>query len=345
LTPPIELFYDTAMTTDYQKTHFALLDLQYSYLDDGYTLFATTDVPCHLYCRMTEQPPHQHTLPSIRRGTRFTGDVRFCFTVYEDNDQVEAGDTLTHTFIKDKWEVCHDRWFYFVGTIGGKTLVSETAIFKFHFPAPPPPVPGAMLRVIFANLTNRTVTYSWGTWPITHNTINGRVLTNYDAPNYLIPAGDQLTASYHIFRGFLDFSTAILPDTIKILSAAISVYIVGIFANVPARPWLYVTRGVQHLPPISSDYGGQLPFTEILGKIDLGTVTLNAYNDIPLNAAGIARIDPLSTTRFCLRGQNDVEDFASLPIYNNYIWFRSRQIGITKCALLKINYYPAERPC
>ncbi|GAH57837.1 unnamed protein product, partial [marine sediment metagenome] len=206
-------------------------------------------------------------------------------------------------------------------------------------------VPDAITRTLFANDTNRTVTYSWGTWPITHDTLNGNVLGNYVAPNYLIPAGDYLTASYGIFRGFLDFSTAILPNTIKILSAAISIYVVGIWADVVARPWLYVTRGVQHLPPISSDYGGQLPYTEILGQIDLGTVTLNAYNDIPLNAAGLARIDPISTTRFCLRGQNDVEDFASVPIYKNYIWLRSRQIGITKCPLLKINYYPAERPC
>ncbi|GAH88622.1 unnamed protein product [marine sediment metagenome] len=190
------------MTTDFQKTHFAVMDLQYSYLDDGYTLVATTDVPCHLYCRMTEQPPHQHTLPSSRRGTRFTGDVRFCFTIFEDNDQVEAGDTLTHTFIKDKWEVCHDRWFYFVGTIGGVTVVSETCIFKFHFPAPPPPVPEAMTQTLFANETNRAIRYTWGTWDICHDTIVGDRLNTYGPPNYDQFCGDRQTASYFINRSF-----------------------------------------------------------------------------------------------------------------------------------------------
>jgi len=333
------------MTTDYQKTHFAVIDVTYSYLDDGYTIVATTDVPCHLYCRMTEQPPRQHTLPSSRRGTRFTGDVRFCFTQYEDNDQVEAGDTITHTFVKDNWEVCHDRWFYFVGTIAGLTVVSETCIFKFHFPAPPPPVPDPIQRTIWANPTNRSLWYSSGAWNIAHDTLNGNILDNYDAPWYLIFAGDYLTASYHIYRGVLDFDTDILPDTIKILSAAISIFVESVDPSPFVKPYLYATEGVQSLPPVSTDYGGQLPYTQKLGKIDLSAVTLNAYNDIPLNAAGLALINPRAKTRFCLRGQRDVEDYANVPIYKSYVRFHSQQKGILYRPLLKLNYYPAERPC
>ena len=63
------------------KLYFGVLDVQYSYLDDGYTIVATTDVPCHLYLRMTDKPPLRHVLPSIRRGLMVTGDIRFCFTV------------------------------------------------------------------------------------------------------------------------------------------------------------------------------------------------------------------------------------------------------------------------
>ena len=125
----------------FKASHWALLDLQYEYLDDGWKFTATTDVPCHLYCRMTKTPPRKHVLPSAQRGTYWTGDVRFCFVVYEDNDQEEAGDTLTHTWFKHPWPYCETRWFYFVGEISGVPVVSETAIFTFHFPAPPPDPP------------------------------------------------------------------------------------------------------------------------------------------------------------------------------------------------------------
>ncbi len=127
---------------NFKENHWALLDLQYEYLPDGFKLTAYTDVPCHLYCRMTTSPPLKHSLPSMRRGMRITGDIRFCFVVFEDNEQEEAGDTLTHTWLKDVWPICETRWFYFVGEQGGESSVSETAIFKFHFPVmpiPPPP--------------------------------------------------------------------------------------------------------------------------------------------------------------------------------------------------------------
>lgn len=120
-------------SSDFKLTHFALLDLKYEYLEDGFKIVATTDVPCHLYCRMTKTEPRKHSLPSGRRGLRISGDIRFCFVVYEDNEQEEAGDTLTHTFIKPDWPYCETRWFYFVGEQGGVSSVSETCIFKLHY--------------------------------------------------------------------------------------------------------------------------------------------------------------------------------------------------------------------
>lgn len=129
---------------DFQLTHFALLDLEYFFLEDGFLIIATTDVPCHLYCRMTKTPPLKHSLPSMRRGLRLTGDIRFCFVVYEDNEQVEDGDTILHTWYKRNWPVCETRWFYFIGSINGATVVSETAIFHLHFKREPYPMPNLL---------------------------------------------------------------------------------------------------------------------------------------------------------------------------------------------------------
>lgn len=150
---------------DFQLTHFALLNLEYEYLDDGWKITATTDVPSHLYCRMTTTPPHKHVLPSGRRGLRLTGDVRFCFVVYEDNEQEEAGDTLTHTWLKHPWPVCETRWFYFVGTINAANVVSETAIFTFHFPAPPPPPPPLVATPLYPS--NDSLLYQLSISPLT----------------------------------------------------------------------------------------------------------------------------------------------------------------------------------
>jgi len=129
------------MVESYQLTNWALLDLKYEYLDDGYKIVAYTDTPVHLYCRMTTTKPEKHPEPVLRRGTLLRNDVRFCFVVYEDNEQKEPGDTLVHTFLKPAWPVCETRYFYFLGTIGGQASKSDTAIFVFHFPAPPPEPP------------------------------------------------------------------------------------------------------------------------------------------------------------------------------------------------------------
>lgn len=324
-----------------ERKGWAGLDLQYEYLDDGFKLTFHTDVPCHLFCRMTTTPPRRHSLPSMRRGLRISGDIRFCFVVYEDNEQQEPGDTLIHTFVKDAWPVCERRWFYFIGRVYGDTSPSESPIFEFHFPAPPPEPPPPIEKIFIASHNNRTLWYSHGNWAIAHNTGWGNIHPGYDPPTSYLFTGDSLTASYWFWRCVLDFNTATLPDTAKIQSAQIALYVTHGGTDNPARPRLYATPGVQQLPPVNSDYGAQNSITDILGQFDLTTLILNAYNDIPLNAAGLASINPLAKTLFCLRGQIDVEFYISVPRYASSIRFYSQQKGAGFYPLLKVQYYPA----
>ncbi len=333
------------MVADYQKTHFAVMNVTYTYLNDGYTIVVTTDTPCHLYCRMTDKPPWKHKQPSFRRGLYIIGDVRFCFTVYEDNDQLEAGDTTTHTFIKDGWKVCEDRWFYFVGTIDGLPVESQSAIFQFHFPAPPPPMPEYMAYTIIGSLDNRSIEATSATWQTAHDARSGWVRDLHDPPWTRIMAGSVLTATHFIWRGFLDFDTSILPDTAKVLYAALSLYVILADFNDLPRPNIYVTDGVQHYPPIPADYGDQLPFTTIIGEKDGTTFNVPAYNDIDLNETGLDHVETTRKTRYCLRSQNDINDRGAGAIYNSWFWFFSAQHPDAVKPLLKINYYPAVKPC
>ncbi len=326
---------------DFKLHHWGLLDVQYTYLDDGYTIVATTDVPAHLFKRETTIPPRKHAKPSWVRGIALQGDIRFCFDVYTDFEQNEPGDTLTHTFTQTDWPVGQRRWFYFVGKIGGLETPSETAIFDFVFPGPPPDIPPPIEKHFIASQNNRTLWYSHGSWATAHNTASGNIHPWWELPNAKVFAGDSLTASYFFWREVMDFPPLSLPATAKIVSAQIVIYVTAIFANDPVRPNLYITQGTQQLPPVLTDYGAQLPFTAILGQVDIFDLTLNAYNEIPLNAAGIALIDPLAITRFCLRGQNDVNSYISVPRYTNWIQFYSQQKGVGYHPLLKIRYYPA----
>ncbi|MBA7642499.1 hypothetical protein ES703_50194 [subsurface metagenome] len=87
--------------------------------------------------RWTLEAPRTHKDPVFKRGAPFAEKVRFCFVEYRDNEQEEAGDTLTHTFIKLNWPVCQTRYFYFWGTVAGAPSPSESAFFLKHFPGPP----------------------------------------------------------------------------------------------------------------------------------------------------------------------------------------------------------------
>jgi len=112
--------------------HWAILTIDQILTATGYKIVVTTDVPCHLYMRWSTNPPWIHHVPIERRGVFLKTDIQICFTVFEDNQQEEAGDTTTHTFIKEPWASCETRWFYFHGTIGGIASPSTSAIFKKH---------------------------------------------------------------------------------------------------------------------------------------------------------------------------------------------------------------------
>jgi len=98
----------------------------------GVKLVAYTDVPCHLTMRWTLIPPNITRRVRSTRGLNTLGDYEYCFDVWHDNEQLEPGDTLIHTFIKEPWAICETRWFYFWGTVNTYYSPSTSPIFKYH---------------------------------------------------------------------------------------------------------------------------------------------------------------------------------------------------------------------
>ncbi|MBA7707830.1 hypothetical protein ES703_116713 [subsurface metagenome] len=290
---------------------------------------------------MTTTPPRKHALPSYRRGLYLQGDIRFCFVVYEDNEQDEPGDTLIHTFNKPAWPICETRWFYFIGTIAGVPVVSESPIFTFHFPAPPPEPPPPILRVFFALPNNRTIQsrhVAWGTcWA--GNEL--RVLTSYGDPLYRIDAYAFLTVRYGIRRAFLTFDTTTMPDTAKIQSAQLLPFIFyHKKTSSVVYPYIQINPGHQSDPVVISDWYAQNPDYAVLGQIHLDNIVNGQYNPIDLNAEGLIHISTALPTRYCLRSQLDLEN-QSPPLGENSIAFYSEQKGAGTYPTLKVYYYPA----
>lgn len=91
-----------------------------------------TDIAVHLFLRWTEIEPLTHPVELFRRGISLPYATYWCFVAWEENEQLEPGDTLTHTFIKPDWPVCKDTWLYFIGTKQCEESPSASPIFKLH---------------------------------------------------------------------------------------------------------------------------------------------------------------------------------------------------------------------
>lgn len=113
-------------------SNWASLGIAQTDFPDAVTIVYTTDIPCHLFMRWTLVEPQIHTQPVLRRGLLMHTDLRYCFVAWEENEQLEPGDTLTHTFHKANWPQCQTRWFYFVGTVADEQQPSVSPIFKKH---------------------------------------------------------------------------------------------------------------------------------------------------------------------------------------------------------------------
>lgn len=114
--------------------YWALDDIQQTQIYGGWRIVTQTDVACHQWLRHTASPPQKHAKPVYRRGLLVMWDARFCFVAFDDLEQVEIGDTFTHTFIWPGWVGCNTRYFYFWATNQGEKMRSTSPIFSKHYP-------------------------------------------------------------------------------------------------------------------------------------------------------------------------------------------------------------------
>ena len=301
------------------SVYFSLRHLTHAYLCDGFKIVAYTDVPCHLWLRWSNNTPQIHDKPVERRGLVMHGDRYFCFTAYTDNEQEEYGDTIRHTFIKRNWAVCECRWFYFYGRIGYEWCRSTTPLFFLHF--------NIIHQIYLDSASNRTCQANHIDWQPCHDAPSAPIMDNYKAPWYLLFAGVEHVATHWCYRSFLFFNTTGLDPSINYEEGylSISVYETKMSAS-EAYPYLQITEGVQSDPVIPSNYGAQLPYTDVGGQIRYDELIPGQYNNILLNHTGIGFINAGGITKLCLRAQLDVEDH-DVPAGTNWVKYYSHQKG------------------
>jgi len=284
-------------------THFSVRDVQFASTTPGAAIFVTTDVPCHLWLRHTTEPPRIHKQPVLRRGLRLVDDVRFCFVAYSDNEQLEDGDTLDHTFWKPYWDCDITWWLYFWGTIAGVTAPSTSPIFDWTNPceAPVPP-PTSKTMIIYANNLSRSLESTHATWIGTRTGSAQKVLESRQYPDFYMAAGAKGAAPWYLWRGHIPFPIPPLPSGYIIDSAKFSIYV---YDKPYASGTYRLVEGFLPEPLLETDWSKQNAMAQIFGTYSLADVIPGQQNEIDITADGIAWLQ-----RIC-QPKNQVESMDS----------------------------------
>lgn len=190
-------------------------------------------------------------------------DARFCFVVFEDLEQNEPGDTLTHTFTWTGWEYCQTRYFYFWSTAAGIPLVSTSCIFQKHstyvpieqtlyFYSDPSPevtsVDGMVFRI-----------QGWPAYDTWAGIRNGAGTGSHDsAPTCEVDLKAPSAANKWawIYRTLHLFDTTEITVDKTILEASLSIWMVSHFNNFALKPSLgvYATNPASNTALVPADY-------------------------------------------------------------------------------------------
>jgi len=317
--------------------HFSVREAINTGESAGNQVEATTDIPSHLWMRWTYVNPRIHSKPVLRRGMWLNDDVRFCFDVYQDVEQEEPEDTLTHTFLLSPCVSGRHFWYYLWGYIDGVLSPSTSIVMEYHPGIQCPPI---LVITLDALHDNRTVYHAWGDWAITHNSATGTIAPNHDAPTYSLIVATTLTLSYWIMRSFLRFDTSPIPPGSTISHALLVLYVEAVYKTAQSgNRHIIATQGVQDTPVIPANYGDQLPYTDNGGQVHLDDCTPGNVTVINLNDTGKSWIVPEGVTRLCVRQELDVINLP--PIRgSNALVYGSAQADYWKRPKLTIQYEP-----
>jgi len=151
------------------------------------------------------------------------------------------------------------------------------------------------------------------------------------------------TTRYTVRRGGVIFDTSALPDDAVITSATLSFY--GFASGQGVAMSLTVVNGADIDWGVydPADYGDLLDDTTSFGSIASSSWVNESYNDITLNASGLAVISLTGNTVFALRSSRDISATTPSDGVTEYVQFYGGVQFPAKAVKLVITY-GATRP-
>ncbi len=224
-------------------------------------------------------------------------DARFCFVVYEDIEQEEAGDTFTHTFIWRGWEECQTRYFYFWATSEGEKMLSTSPIFSKHFTPP----------LIFTAVCDTLEGDASGPFIVGYQEAHD-ALGNWSRDNWPSIACVQqhgIAGKWLMHRGALVFDTTALNPAWNIQTAVLHFCCQHIY-HAGGGPLDFIDGSGLTLPFANSNFEELLDMTSILAQKARADLAVDTWYAVSLNPEKLSFINPGGLSIIAIREHHDV---------------------------------------
>jgi len=149
-----------------------------------------------------------------------------------------------------------------------------------------------------------------------------------------------ISNEYRVDRAYVYFDTSGLPDTCTITSATLQLYGATDYSDTDFDVQIQDGQPTYpHDPLVTGDFD-KTNYSGDGGSFNTYTFTTSGYNDITLNSTGLTWISKTSTTKLCLRSDEDIG--VSSPSGDEYISFYTTDYtGIDHDPKLIVNYTTA----
>lgn len=159
-----------------------------------------------------------------------------------------------------------------------------------------------------------------GTWSTCRNGVGETKHYAYLPNNYYIDIHTSLIVTYFIYRGWLYFDTSELDPGAVVTGAKLGLWVISHLSE-PDVP-LYITKGLQGDPVLLSDWVVQTGEVTVCGEKLFSALVNGQYNEIDLNAAGIALINAAGAIHQQFESY-DCEENADFNTYGINWWCES----------------------
>ena len=127
------------------------------------------------------------------------------------------------------------------------------------------------------------------------------------ASNDLIAYGQRISNAPYLQRGFITFDTSGLPDGATIVSARLRLWVTNLYTTLASSLCVVASTQASATDLATSDWTA-VGTTELITRASISGLTTGQYNNLSLNASGLAAISKTGYTKFAFLISQDVDN-------------------------------------